>query len=80
MSIFLYYIHLYFFLDNKQEYLDCVAFLNTKNNVTEITVDNIATLLTAENELLTEKEEIVNYLNTKINENIDNEKEIELVC
>ena len=73
-------LYLYATVSNGQKYLDCVAFLNTKNNVTEITVDNIDTLLTAENELLTEKEEIVNYLNTKTNENIDNEKEIELVC
>ena len=73
-------LYLYATVGNGQKYLDCVAFLNTKNKVTEITVNNIASLLTAENELLTENEEIVNYLNTKINENIDNEKEIELVC
>ena len=68
------------FHDDKAIKLDCVAFLNTKYNASEITINNIKALLTAENELLTEQEEILNYINTKINENIDNKKETELAC
>ena len=77
-------LYLYTNVDNQQILLDCVAFFNTKNVITVADVDNIKSLLTAENEIITETEEIKKYLNTKIKEIIDNknenEKEIELVC